>query len=94
MIADAKATQLSQSHETQVIPCMMFFNLLDTRARGRRVTDEVYYIPDLTVAIPACAAGQEFQNVVVNLNAGSAATAAFKKVLSASECWICPIPRK
>ena len=51
-------------------------------------------IPDRTVDIPAYAADQEFQNVVVNLITHLTAIEAVKKVLSASECRVCPIPRK
>ena len=94
VIIDAKAAQPSQAHEIQVMLYMLFFKLQDTRARDKRVTGEVYYSPDHTVAIPAGAADQEFQDLVFNLITRLTAKEAPRKVPSAAECRFCPIPKE
>ena len=94
VIIDAKAAKPSEAHEVQVMLYMMFFKLLDTRAQDKKVTGEVYYNPDQTVSIPAGAADQEFQDLVVNLITRLTAKEAPRKVPSASECRFCPIPRE
>ena len=74
--------------------CMLFFKFQDTRARDKKVTGEVYYGEDHTVAIPASAADQGFQDLVVNLITRLTAKEAPRKVPSASECRFCPIPKE
>ena len=94
VIVEAKTAQPSQAHEIQVMLYMMFLELQGARARDKTVTGEVYYSPDHTVAIPAGAADQEFQDLVVNLITRLTTKEAPRKTPSASECRFCPIPKK
>ena len=94
VIIDVKAANPSQAHEIQVMLYMMFLQLMDTWARDKRVTGEVYYGEDDTVAIAAGAADQEFRELVEALIGRLTAKTPPLKVPSASECRFCPIPRE
>ena len=92
VIIDVKAANPSQAHEIQVMLYMMFLQLMDTRANDKRVTGEVYYGEDDTVAIVAGAADQEFKDLVTGLIGRLTDKVPPRKVPSASECRFCPIP--
>ena len=94
VIIDVKAANPSQAHEIQVILYMMFLQLMDTLAKDKRVTGEVYYGEDDTVAITAGAADQEFKDLVTGLIGRLTDKIPPRKVPSPSECRFCPIPRE
>ena len=94
VIIDAKAARPSEAHEIQVILYIMFLELINTRDRDKRLTGEVYYGENDTVAIAACAAEQEFKKLATGLIRRLTDKVPPMKVPSASECRFWPIPRE
>ena len=94
VIVDAKAAQRSHAHEIQVMLYMAFLPLADSRYRELRISGEVFYGPDQTVAVSASDMDEEFMEVVKGLIGRLASQEAPRKAPSAAECRFCPIPRQ
>ena len=94
VIIDAKAAQPSEAHAVQVMLYMLFLQLQSNHDHSITISGQVYYSEDHKVDIPAGAADQQFQDLVVSLTNRLTSKEAPRKVPSASECRFCPIPRE